>query len=330
MAKNIIICYDGTSNEYSKNNTNIVKTFESIIKDKTQYAFYDPGVGTFNPLNIDLGLNVGNVLGKAFGVGLVKNIEDGYEYLMNNFEKNDKVFIFGFSRGAFTARSLAGMIHHFGVLEKGSKNLIPYVSKMSNQRKLDLAKNFKKTFCKECKPHFIGIYDSVSSLGYFNGKKFFDETLNPDVQNAYHAISIDEQRAKFKVSLWDESKKQKHQNIEQVWFSGVHSDIGGSYKECGLSDIAFIWMMDSAIKCGLKAKEDYKKDINQNYKDKIHNSRKSFWKLWSKTQREIPKNALIHNSVLDRKNAIKSYNPNNVKDYHFDNLVFSESYLKKD
>jgi len=98
MSKNIVICYDGTSNEYSKYNTNVVKTFESIIKNKTQYAFYDPGVGTFNPLGLNLGENIGILLGKAFGLGIVKNIEDGYEYLMDNFEIGDKLFIFGFSR----------------------------------------------------------------------------------------------------------------------------------------------------------------------------------------------------------------------------------------
>ena len=113
MAKNIIICYDGTGNEYGKNNTNVVKTFESIVRDEEQIAFYDPGVGTFSYLGRNLGKKVGIVLGQAFGAGLQENIEDGYEYLMNRFESGDKVFIFGFSRGAFTARALAGMIYRF-------------------------------------------------------------------------------------------------------------------------------------------------------------------------------------------------------------------------
>jgi len=208
------------------------------------------------------------------------------------------------------------MIYHFGVLEKGSKNLIPYVSKMYNKRKLDIKEDFKQTFCKECKPHFIGIWDSVASLGYFYGKKFFDERLNPDVKNAYHCIAIDEHREKFKVSLWDESKINSSQNIKQMWFVGTHSDIGGSYKESGLSDIAFVWMMDSAKECGLQLKDKWQVNLKQNFNGKIHNSRVSFWKLWKKTNRKIPKHALIHKSVLERKKSDNSYNPDNLKDYH--------------
>ena len=95
MSKNIIICYDGTGNEYGKNNTNVVKTFESIVRDEKQVAFYDPGVGTFSYLGRNLGKGVGKILGLAFGAGLQQNLEDGYEYLMNRFEKDDKVFFGG-------------------------------------------------------------------------------------------------------------------------------------------------------------------------------------------------------------------------------------------
>ena len=150
MSKNIVVCYDGTNSEYGTHNTNVVRTFEAIVRDDTQIAFYDPGVGTFSVLGRTLGRKVGIVLGMAFGYGIRQNIEDGYEYLMDRFESGDSVFIFGFSRGAYTARGLAGMIHQFGILQKGSKNLIPHVSKMyfkkDKKKNFSVIKTFKETF----------------------------------------------------------------------------------------------------------------------------------------------------------------------------------------
>lgn len=312
MSKNIILCFDGTGNEYGKNNTNVVKLYEIIKKDKKQLAFYDPGVGTFSFLGRNLGNKVGIVLGKMFGAGLLENIEDGYEYLMNNYEKGDKIFLFGFSRGAFTVRALAGMIYHFGLLQKGSKNLIPYVSKMYNEHNFSVKNEFKKTFSQTCKPHFIGVWDTVASLGYINGKTFYDESLNPDIKYAYQAISIDEARTKFPISIWNEIKKSKNQTIEQVWFAGVHSDIGGSYEEAGLSDITLNWMLDNAKNCGLELKEGYEATIKQNPIDKIHNSREGLWKIWSKAIRKIPENSKIHQSVIDRMKLISDYKPSNL------------------
>ncbi|MCG8605741.1 DUF2235 domain-containing protein [bacterium] len=308
MSKNIVVCYDGTGNEYGSNNTNVVGVFESIVRDQEQSAFYDPGVGTFSFWGRTLGRKIGTLLGKAFGTGLQQNIEDGYEYLMNRFEPGDNLFLFGFSRGAYTARALAGMIHRFGLLQKGSKNLIPYVSKMYTKREFNVAEEFKKSFCHECKPHFIGIWDTVGSLGFITGKKFFDTKLNPDVAHGYHAIAIDEQRKKFPVSLWDETKQVDGQVIEQVWFAGVHSDVGGWYTERHLSDISFAWMMDKAEACGLKLLTHWKDRLDQNASGVQHESRNGFWKLWRPVRRKIPEGAMIHQSVFDRmKNT--AYNP---------------------
>jgi uncharacterized protein (DUF2235 family) len=327
MGKNIIICFDGTGNEYGRINTNVVKVFETIKRDENQIAFYDPGVGTFDFLGRTVGKEVGIILGKAFGAGLQQNIEDGYEYLMNRYEPGDKLFLFGFSRGAFTVRALAGMIHYFGILQKGSKNLIPYVSKMYNQKKIEIADGFKQTFSHECKPYFIGVWDTVGSLGYIHGKQFFNTTLNGDIKYGYHAVAIDEKRKKFPVSLWDESKKEKGQVIEQVWFTGVHSDVGGGYAERGLSDIAFAWMMDKAVKCGVRLKEDWQKGLCQNYSGKMHESRKGLWNIWDEVIREIPEGAKIHQSVLDRiekeKYTLKNL-PNKYK------KVKNPSYLAKE
>ena len=219
MPKNIIICCDGTGNEYGQQNTNVVKLYEAIVRDEQQIAFYDPGVGTFSILGRELGRRVGIGLGKAFGAGVQRNIEDAYRYLMDRYEPQDKLFLFGFSRGAFTVRALAGMLNRCGLLEKGSMNLVPYASRIYNDRaRHGIAPGFKHTYCHECHPHFIGVWDTVGSMGWFWSRKFFDATLHEDVEHAYQAVSIDEQRRKFPPSLWREPAGQNR--ITQVLVRG--------------------------------------------------------------------------------------------------------------
>ena len=319
MGKNIIICCDGTGNEYGENNTNVVGAYEAFVRDQDQVAFYDPGVGTFDVLGRTIGKKVGYLLGLGFGWGLEKNIEDAYAYLMDQYEpdNNDKIYLFGFSRGAFTARSLAGMLFKCGLLQKGSRNLLPYVSKIYNTRGNDyIAQGFKKTYCHECKPYFIGVWDTVASLGQIYGKRFFDAKLHGQIAFGYHAVSIDERRKKFPVNLWDETKKRPTQTIEQVWFAGVHSDVGGWYPERGLSDSALKWMLLKADAAGIRLRDgwDSKERINPDPtdKDSQHESREGFYRLWRKVQRTIPEDALIHHSVFERINAGIGYNPSNL------------------
>ena len=147
MSKNIVVCCDGTGNEYGSNNTNVVKLYEAIVRDADQVAFYDPGVGTLSFLGRQLGRRVGRTLGKAFGAGLQQNIEDAYRFLMDRYEPGDKLFLFGFSRGAFTVRALAGMLNRCGLLQKGSLNLVPYASRIYNDRaRHETAPGFKRTY----------------------------------------------------------------------------------------------------------------------------------------------------------------------------------------
>jgi uncharacterized protein (DUF2235 family) len=349
--KNIIICCDGTGNEYTAyNNTNVVRVFENVVRDPGQLAFYDPGVGTFDSLGSTLGKSLGTVLGKGFGWGLTQNIEDPYLYLMDRFHPGDgqtepdKVFIFGFSRGAFTARALAGMLFRIGLLQKGSINLIPYASRIYNGKQrikpgdsaatrkrkeaanLEnelTAKGFKATYCHPCRPHFIGVWDTVASLGYFLGKKFFDDKLNPDVRYGYHAISIDEKRRKFPVSLWDERDvDEERQTVKQVWFAGVHSDVGGWYRERGLSNAALRWMLLRAQEAGMRLKGGWDETLEPGPKvppdpgmkstdeQAQHESWVGIWKILPKTKRQFPENPLIHQSVFDRINAASNtYSP---------------------
>jgi uncharacterized protein (DUF2235 family) len=302
MGKNIVVCIDGTGNEYGDNDTNVVKMYELIVRDKDQIAFYDPGVGTFSVFGRTLGKQIGMILGKAFGVGLTENIEDAYTYLMDRYEREDRLYLFGFSRGAFAVRALAGMLHKVGLLQKGSINLIPYASKVYNTRGNDeIAKGFKKTYCNECKPYFIGVWDTVGSLGWFYGKQFFDDRLNGDVPYAYQAIAIDEKRKKFPVSIWNETDLASNQNVEQVWFAGVHSDVGGWYQERDLSNITLIWMLENAEKHSLKLKEGWRDGIGFDPLGKMHESRTGLWCIWPAVRRIIPEGAKIYSGVLTRR-----------------------------
>jgi len=302
MSKKIVICCDGTGNEYGRNNTNVVDLYELLIRDDDQVAFYDPGVGTFDFLGRRLGRQVGILLGKAFGIGLQQNIEDGYEYLMNRYQPGDQLYLFGFSRGAYTVRALAGMLNKCGLLQKGSKNLISYASRIYNTRgNEEIAQGFKDTYCHECKPHFIGVWDTVAALGYFYGKRFFNAKLNHAVSYGYQAVSIDEKRKKFPISLWDETQKAHNQTIEQVWFAGVHSDVGGWYDERDLSDIALQWMLEKAEAQGMRLKTGWKSTPEPKPKGVMHESRKGIWLLWPPVQRDIPDGALIHQTVIIRK-----------------------------
>jgi uncharacterized protein (DUF2235 family) len=330
MGKNIVVCYDGTNKEYGRDNTNVVKTFETILRNEGQVAFYDPGVGTFSFLGRVLGRRLGILLGMAFGYGIRQNIEDGYEYLMNRYEPGDNVYIFGFSRGAYTARALAGMIHYFGIAQKGSKNLIPYVSKMyfriNRKKEYDIYRNFKKAFSHPCNPHFIGIWDTVAALGPNLSKRFPDLELNQDVRHGCHAIAIDERRKPYKVTLWDESKKKKEQEIEQVWFAGAHSDVGGgcANDERALSDIAFGWMMDKAHDCGLKLADNWQKDLRQDALGRMHNGWRLSWIIFGwPVSRKLPENIKIHQSVIDRINGTGEYRPALPEKF---STVSSESY----
>ena len=307
---NIVVCCDGTGNAYGANNTNVVQMYATIVRDEDQIANYDPGVGTFSVFGRVMGNKLGVLLGKAFGLGLTNVIEDAYRYLMDRYQPGDKVFLFGFSRGAFTVRALAGMLNKVGLLQKGSVNLIPYASDVYNTHDNDqIAAGFKETYCQECKPHFIGVWDTVGSLGWFYGKKFFNTRLNKDVAHGYQAISIDEKRKKFPISIWDEDNLAPGQDVVQVWFAGVHSDVGGWYEQRGLSDITLIWMLENAQKQGLRLRDDWQEKLNPNPLGDIHESRTGFWRLWPPAIRQIPEDAKIHSSVLARIEAKNGYNP---------------------
>jgi uncharacterized protein (DUF2235 family) len=265
MAKNIVICCDGTGNEFGDHNSNVVKLYGTLIIDGTaQVGYYHPGVGTMgSPTATNKLSKTWSVLkGLAFGAGLLDNVGDAYRYLMNVYETGDNVFLFGFSRGAYTVRVLAGVLHMFGLLSPGNEGLIPYVTRLYAKKTrraggmvhtFQVAQGFKDTFCRPCPLHFVGVWDTVSSVGWiWNPVQVPYTGRNPDMLVGRHAVSIDERRCYFRNNLW--GSPFPNQDIKQVWFAGVHSDVGGSYPEAesGLSKITLEWMLHEALHFGLK------------------------------------------------------------------------------
>ncbi len=319
MPKNIVICCDGTGNVYGKNNTNVVKAFEAVVTNESQLTFYDPGVGTFSekkflfkPLRWS-----GRLLGGALGIGLQKNVEDAYAYLMDVFQEGDRLFLFGFSRGAHTVRRLASMLDKCGLLHRGSDNMIPYASRMYLDKTASttalrddpsktVVAGFKDTYCRECPVHFIGVWDTVSALSKLRPRPRLDGKLNKGIRYAYHAVAIDERRLKFPPNLWMEDDiDPTKQTVEQVWFAGVHSDVGGWYDERGLSNIALSWMLRkaSAPGVGLRIKRGYMEKVVPNAYDMEHKSWVRWWRLLPFVRRRIRGKAKFHSSVKVRMNA---------------------------
>ena len=312
--KNIVICCDGTGIEYGRNNTNVVETYALVEKDAAQVAYYDPGVGTGG---WEYHEKTGGLRAKGdqmTGYGLQRNVEDAYRRLMQCHEGGDRVFLFGFSRGAFTVRSLAGMLHKCGLLDVGHENLVEYASKIYNtEDNDDIAPGFRNTFGRDCPVEFIGVWDTVESLVLNAGKKWHDHTLNPEVKFGYHAIAIDERRRDFLPCPWEGSAVAEGQTIEQVWFAGVHSDVGGWYDERGLSNVALHWMLEKAAAYGLRIDAAGLASRRPDPLGVMHQSYAGIWKARPRRTRKIPELARIHRSVVKRLESSRiSYRPKNL------------------
>ena len=353
MPKNIVICCDGTGNEFGERTSNVIKLYQTLVRDATQVAYYHPGVGTMGARTAltPIGKSWTRLIGLAFGYGVSDNIADAYQFLMREFELGDQVYVFGFSRGAYTARAICGMLHIVGLLTKGNEGLIPYAIRMIKRKKIDfdVAADFKKTFSSECKPHFVVVWDTVSSLGWVYNAVHFPftrATKNPDFQIIRHAVSIDERRAFFRENLFG-PPHDSQQDVKEVWFAGVHSDVGGSYpeSESQLSQIALRWMLCEAELAGLTVDPHQKADIlggtppyvapDPLTRNQHESLRGSWWiaELWPKIvnikndqgvwrksirmnfgrRRWIPPDSVVHESVKQRlANAVPPYKPSNL------------------
>ena len=342
MPKNIIVCSDGTGNTAIKGRgTNVFKMFEAIDLNghrsnpalDPQVAFYDDGVGTetFLPLKL---------LGGAFGFGLAKNVRNLYTDLVRVYDPGDRIYLFGFSRGAFTVRTLAGLIAKCGLLDRDKLPTTDAMRKAvgkayhtyrqsyrtwlgqllhSHQRDLDAMQTFKQAHSLpgDIRIHFIGVWDTVDAVGgpfhssdfinaVFHRFKFPDHKLSDLVDWAAQALSIDEARAAFQPVLWEAKP-----NIEQVWFAGVHSNVGGGYPKQGMSLVTLDWIMQKAQEHDLRILADDRLRYweHGDVDDKMYDSRAGLgvfyrWKprnmkrLCQQQKAELPPS--IHLSVLER------------------------------
>jgi len=265
--KRIVICFDGTWNKPADESlpadgqveTNVRRFYESVKErapDGTkQVKWYDEGVGTkwYN-----------EYIGGAIGTGLEFNIVEGYHFLAEKYEHSDEVYVLGFSRGAYTARSLVGLIRNCGLIYPKHLSLrVPMAYGIYRTRDDDVdsltAKLFRAAFSREIKIKFIGVWDTVGALGIpldllrqLNMKfyEFHDTKLSSIVDNAYHAIAIDEHRIDYTATLWDPDTAPQ-QTLEQRWFIGAHCDVGGGYADRHLSDMTLEWMQRKASTLGL-------------------------------------------------------------------------------
>ncbi|RWX78590.1 DUF2235 domain-containing protein [Neorhizobium lilium] len=381
MSKNIVILFDGTSNEIATDRTNILRLFGTLEHSDRQLVYYDPGVGTFGADESwsSLARDSAEIWGLATGWGLDHNVKEAYRFLVENYEAGavdsdnqdrDRIYIFGFSRGAYTARVLAGFIHAFGLTKPQYLNLLDYAyraykalpskGKGSAVEKMRL---YDKTLDND-RPSIklLGLFDTVASViepghGRLQMKTHRYTHENPSVEWVRHAIGIDERRTMFRPELWAPGQlyqgapdtPQTPQNFREVWFAGVHGDVGGGYpeRESPQIKIPLDWMIRETGPTGLLYRQNVinKIVLGQDPASPeyvrldpvwpLHDSMRKAWPLlewvprrvpetsWRRRNslkghyipmrdpRLIPPNALIHDSVRERLGT-GSYNPPNL------------------
>lgn len=386
MPKDIVICCDGTGNEIGANISNVLKLFRVIDKGDRQRVYYHPGLGTIGLQNSwgRFKQEARGVLGLATGAGLDEDTLGAYLFLCSLWEPGDRVWLFGFSRGAYTVRVLAAFIHVMGLLPVDQLDLAGYAFTSYKKASSDSQKSDGTEDDSSLKEawhfsqiaggriieiDFIGVWDTVASVIVPRQDNFlFDlQTLrftrtNSSVKKFRQAISIDERRRMFRLNRWTEPQKYRSnpfdastavdQDIRQVWFAGVHADVGGGYPEnqSGLSKFPLLWMLTEARAAGLHmdqtlidhlawgtpmppSKHEY---VPPNALAQLHNSltaaweilewlpKSDKWKEWPERKsflgyylprgepRLIPEGATIHRSVLERLEKDPTYRPINM------------------
>ena len=278
-----MVCCDGTANEFAHNRTNVIKFYSVLVQDTSkQITFYHPGIGTMEPFGSLSPITrwFTRLLGMAVGYGLENDIRDAYAFLIEKYQPGDQIYLFGFSRGAFTVRAVASLILWYGLIREGNQPLIPYAIRMlmAIQRSktpgdvsayFDLAKQFRETMsCGTPSIHFVGVWDTVSSVGWVDTPLHLPgEANNPNIEIGRHAVSIDEHRAFFRSHLWvhpsNLTKAHGPRDLKQVWFPGVHCDVGGGYaeQESGISKYPLRWMLKEAKASGLLVDSSKESDV---------------------------------------------------------------------
>jgi uncharacterized protein (DUF2235 family) len=338
MKKRLVICCDGTWNSLKQPApTNVSKVWGAVPGEAAdgvrQPSCYVRGVGAGLPW-------LGHLAGGAFGWGLSANVRKAYEFVVENYVPGDELFFFGFSRGAYTARSTVGLIRNCGVLRPEHTGLIGAAYRLYRDRDKATgpdapeAVRFREEHAHEdvTRIRFIGVWDTVGALGIplsggrllhkFNERwQFHDMTLSSTVDSAFQALAVDEHRKSYVPAVWEPSSKpaEQKQEREQVWFTGAHSDVGGGYREQDLSDLALRWMTNRAEKCGLAFDPGAFDGLaGANAEGELHNSLNVFFRLFGSADRPIgekdaPSESLA-SSARDRHQAT-AYSPANLVTY---------------
>ena len=330
MAKKLVLCFDGTGNEFrAGTNTNVVAMLEGVRRGPNTSTFYDLGVGTFSDPAASSAIRKRwtLILGLAFGYGIKENIKNAYNYLIEFWEPGDEIYLFGFSRGAYTARALAGLLEMCGLVEPSKRNLVDYAIQIHWKRRPDwhLARRFKKEFSRPVDVAFIGVWDTVKTVGVWDTiLQGFGSVLRslrtalpytaslPNVAAGRHAISIDEKRSRFRTNRWFlDDRHPSPERFDQVWFAGVHSDIGGGYSDdSSLGDITMAWMIEGARAAGLTINDAARpKQKVELAAGKLHNSLFPVWWILGWRRRRVTSGANVHESVAERQRLIPSYKP---------------------
>ncbi|MYI20630.1 MAG: DUF2235 domain-containing protein [Acidimicrobiia bacterium] len=337
MAKNIVLLSDGTGNGAAKQHkTNVWRLYQALdLRHDDQIAFYDDGVGSqqFLPLKL---------LGGAFGWGLKRNVIRLYKALCRTYRDGDRIYLFGFSRGAFTVRMLAGLVASRGLytqfrderdLEAGARNQFA-AYRLCYGGGL-LTSWIRRRLVGGTSPYpsppeieFIGVWDTVEAYGFPVDElailwdrfvlplRFENQELPENVRRACQALSIDEERQTFRPVLWDEKKKTRRQQaIEQVWFAGVHSDVGGGYPRNNLALVSLDWMISKVVPppgriSGLRFITEMRKryERRKDWHGVQHDSRSGLGAFYRYRPRDVSElceganigTAKVHRSVLER------------------------------
>jgi uncharacterized protein (DUF2235 family) len=331
--KRIVVCSDGTWNrpeqDLSKDfPTNVLKLARAVqpfdSQRVPQQVFYDWGIGSYYD----------RVGGGMTGKGIVKNIMDGYRYIVQNYTPGDEIYLFGFSRGAYTVRSLCGLINNCGILKRPDAELIEAAFKhykkpgAKHHPDGEASKKFRADHAhRSRKIRFVGAFDTVGALGIpisFLGfldreDEFYDTKIGPNVEVARHAMAIDEMRADFEPTIW---QPRSGMSLEQVWFCGAHGDVGGGNKPdrdgSVLSDIPLRWIMDEAQAAGLTTERYLRDELTDQPRAKIHKSRRHIYRSRPRHRRPIDHGkgaVLIHASVKARYDANSNYRPRRLEEY---------------
>lgn len=344
MSKNIVICCDGTDNKLSiGENTNVIHLYSCLIQNSGQIAYYNPGVGTITHKNLGSKIQSDwyKLMDKLSAKSLHGNVTSAYQYLMEYYEDGDKIFLFGFSRGAYTVRMLAGMIRMFGLLQKGNIVHLRYILEVysTGDKMFHTANSFKKRFSRKVDIQFMGIWDTVVSMGGLIDcyKSFPYSRSLENVLTVRHALALDERRKHF---YWY-PVKETHKDLLEVCFPGVHSDIGGGYEEQSLAKLSLNWIIREARVKGLEFNESRVKEyvlgsnkyVGPDPLGFMHNSFKGLAMLSDliprlrysseakfqfkvdyrfKPYRTVMPHMLVHKSVIERMKKIPIYKPANL------------------